>query len=259
MAPRVTLICGITQQGKSTLALHRAVHEWPRTIVLDSARSRVFDRISAGGHFASWPELARWLVEHGSTLRRWCVALRSKDPTDYAAVLRAAELFRGILILCDETHKLCRIPGVKEPLELAALTGAHYGGGVGVGLYMVSQRATSVPINIRSQADRVISFKQREPRDLAWLAEWSGDEAWAASVAGLAEHEHTEYPSTTLTVRQEKEREDVAEVDGCDRGNRAGVGDSRATVPDEAREVRSGREAADDRLTDGAATSMPQA
>ncbi len=243
MPPRVTLIAGKTQLGKSTLALWLALHEWDRSIVLDSARSKVFDRIPPGGHFSNWPELATWLAHDAATLRRWCVALRSKDPADYAAVLAASEHFRGLLILCDETHKLCRMPGVMRPLELVALTGAHYGGGAGVGLYMVTQRAYSVPINVRSQADRVICFRQNEPRDLAWLAEWSGDEAWSASVAGLADYRHTEFPPNP-TVRKVTQREDVAEVDGRDRRHRARDGSPRADVPENLRDMESRGEVA---------------
>lgn len=234
MPPRVTLVCGRTQQGKSTLALRMALDEWPRVIVLDSARSRVFDRIAPGGQFETWPQLAAWLLGPGSSIARWCVALRSKSPDDYAAVLRAAEHFRGILLLCDETHKLCRMAGVVEPLELAALTGAHYGGGVGVGLYMVAQRAMSVPINVRSQADRIISFRQEEPRDRRWLVEWGASEEFAASVAALPEHQYLTYPPT-LTVREE--RSDEVAALGDNRGRRrAGIGDRGAALPEDARE-----------------------
>jgi hypothetical protein len=240
MHARVTLICGNTQQGKSTLALRRALDEWDRVVVLDSARSRVFNRISAGGHFPDFETLAAWLVGPGSTLTRWAVALRAKSPDDYAAVLRASEHFRNILIVCDETHKLCRLPGVREPLELVALTGAHYGDGTGVGLFMVSQRPGSVPINIRSQAERVICFRQREPRDIAWLAEWSGDEEWAAGVAGLADHAWTEYPRTTSTVKKGSEDAQVATLDHQRSGHRGDTGDHRAVVPEAEQGERGG-------------------
>lgn len=238
MAARVTLFCGNTQQGKSTLALKMALREWPRVIVLDSARSKVFNAIAPGGQFTDWPSLARWLLKEGNALPRWCIALRSKSPEDYAATLRCAEHMRGILILCDETHKLCRMEGVQLPLELCALTGAHYGGGSGVGLYMVAQRPGSVPINIRSQAERVITFRQREPRDIAWLTEWSGSEEWAAGIAGLADHCHTTWPAD-ITVRKGNDNE-VAE-NGAVRGSgRSGERSSGPDVPGDVREIRLG-------------------
>lgn len=239
MAARVTLICGNTQQGKSTLALRLALREWPRVIVLDSARSRVFDRISAGGQFASFRALALWLAGAGRGMARWCIALRSKEPRDYAEVLRCAEYMRGVLILCDETHKLCRMgQEVQKPLELCALTGAHYGNGVGVGLYMVAQRPGSVPINIRSQAERVITFRQREPRDIAWLTEWSGDEIWAASIAGLADHHHTEWPAN-VTVSKDGSNE-VAALGNHHRRIGTDERGTGATVPGSVREGESG-------------------
>lgn len=190
---RVTLFCGQTQSGKSTLALWLALREHARTVVLDSARSRVFDRIAPGGQFASWREMREWIAGPGLNMPRWCIALRSKNPDDYARMLADSENLCGVLVLCDETHKLCRMPGVREPLELVALTGAHYGGGLGVGLYMVTQRATGVPINVRSQAERVVSFKQREPADLKWLAEWCGEE-FAEKVSQLDTHSHLIWP-----------------------------------------------------------------
>lgn len=193
-APRVTLIVGKTQQGKSTLALKLALREAPRIIVLDSARTRVFDSIADGGQFATWKELAAWLVTEASKHPRWCVALRSKRPEDYAALLTASEHFRGILLLLDETHKLALMEGVREPLELVALTGAHYGNGAGVWLYMLAQRPTGVPINIRSQADRIITFRQQEPRDRKWLVEWGTSEEFAEQVGNLPDHQHLIYP-----------------------------------------------------------------
>lgn len=238
MATRVTLFCGKTEQGKSTLALWLALREWPRTVVLDSARSKVFNRIAPGGHFATWADMATWLQTEGGRIPRWCIALRSKRPEDYAAVLRCAEHMRGILIFCDETHKLCRMEGVREPLELCALTGAHYGGGAGVGLYMVTQRPGSVPINVRSQAERVFTFKQTEPRDIAWLQEWSGSVEWAASVAGLADHHHAVWPAN-VTVRQGNGNE-VAEDRNNGGNHRAGDGGTGTDVPGDVRAVQSG-------------------
>jgi hypothetical protein len=192
--PRVTLIVGRTQQGKSTLALKMALKEFPRVIVLDSARTKVFDQIADGGQFQTWPELATWLMSEAGKHPRWCVALRSKNPEDYAALLLASEHFRGILLLLDETHKLCRMEGVMAPLELVALTGAHYGNGAGVWLYMVSQRPTSVPINIRSQADRIITFRQQEPRDRQWLIDWGTTQEFSDAVGQLPDHQHMIYP-----------------------------------------------------------------
>lgn len=205
----MTLIVGKTQQGKSTLALKLALKEFPRIIVLDSARTRVFNSIAEGGQFSTWEELAKWLIEEASKHPRWCVALRSKDPADYAALLTASEHFRGILLLLDETHKLARMEGVMHPLELVALTGAHYGNGAGVWLYMLAQRPTSVPINIRSQADRIITFRQQEPRDRQWLVDWGTSQEFADRVGQLPDHAHLIYPSS-----DEEKRRDAPQADG---------------------------------------------
>jgi len=234
--PRVTLIVGKTQQGKSTLALKMALKEFPRVIVLDSARTKVFNEIAEGGQFASWDDLAKWLIEEASKHARWCVALRSKAPEDYAALLTASEHFRGILLLLDETHKLARMDGVMHPLELVALTGAHYGNGAGVWLYMLAQRPTSVPINIRSQADRIITFRQQEPRDRQWLVEWGATQEFADRVGQLPDHAHLIYPTT-----EEEKRRDAPQADGD-----GSMPLARQVVPDSAtvtREQQSEQEA----------------
>ena len=224
MTARVTLFCGQTQSGKSTLALVQALREYARTIVLDSARSRVFDRIAPGGQFPTWKEMREWIAGPGLNLPRWCIALRSKNPADYARMLADAEYLCGVLVLCDETHKLCRMGGVREPLELVALTGAHYGNGRGVALYMVTQRATGVPINVRSQAERVISFKQREPADIKWLAEWCGEE-FAEKVSTLDEHAYLTWPTPEGTHGTDNEK-----VSDRRHGSGRGTGGDRSAA-----------------------------
>jgi len=217
--PRVTLIVGRTQQGKSTLALKLAVQEFPRIVILDSARTRVFDQVAPAGQFSTWKQMATWLMSDAAKAPRWCIALRSKDPEDYAALLRASEHFRGVLILMDETHKLCRMEGVQEPLELVALTGAHYGNGAGVWLYMLSQRPTSVPINVRSQADRIITFRQQEPRDRDWLVNWGTTQEFADRVGQLPDHAYLIYPTAEEEKKRDKPQDDApAEVLAPDHG-----------------------------------------
>ncbi len=188
---RVTLIVGMPQQGKSTLALYKARREWARVIVLDFVRSRTFDGICPT--FQSWAALAHWLAHASARSPRWCVALRSAEPQDYVGVLRAAKHLRRVLLVCDETGRICTVPGALEPLVEAAQVGAHFGGGTGVGLYLTAQRPINVPPDVRSQAERVISFRQREPADLEWLAK-SFDREFSAQLPLLADHRYAEYP-----------------------------------------------------------------
>lgn len=49
-----------------------------------------------------------------------------------------------------------------------------YGRHQGVNSYWISQRAASLPIDIRSQVNRVISFRQIESADVDWLAPFFG-------------------------------------------------------------------------------------
>jgi hypothetical protein len=61
-----------------------------------------------------------------------------------------------------------RIP---EWLQELVFLGRHQG----VSLIMTAQRAASIPIELRSQASRFISFRQTETSDIKWTGEYIGD------------------------------------------------------------------------------------
>jgi hypothetical protein len=189
----VTLTVGQIQQGKTTLALYQAIHESRRVIVLDLARAKPFDRITPAWQFRHWAPLARWLVNDSANYRRWCLTLRSDEPMEYVALLQAAPKMREVLLLVDELPKLLSVPEAVGPVTRVAQTGANMGGGRGVRLRITAQRPLNVPPNIRSQAERIESFRQREPGDLAWLEQFAG-EAFATEVAGLGSHQWRSFP-----------------------------------------------------------------
>lgn len=62
-----------------------------------------------------------------------------------------------------------RIP---EWLQEAIFLGRHQS----LTLIFTAQRATSIPIELRSQASRFISFRQTEKRDIEWCREYLGEE-----------------------------------------------------------------------------------
>jgi hypothetical protein len=63
--------------------------------------------------------------------------------------------------------------GAKAPVWMrnAAFLGRHQE----LNIIITAQRPTSIPIDMRSQASRVICFSQREKNDVAWLGSYFGD------------------------------------------------------------------------------------
>lgn len=61
----------------------------------------------------------------------------------------------------------------------------YMGREIGVDLVLVAQRANSIPIGIRSQASRIVSFLQTEPADVTALAQRIGRE-YAEQILTLA-------------------------------------------------------------------------
>jgi hypothetical protein len=195
---RVTLVAGMAQQGKTTLALRVAALEARRLIVLDPTRSTALATVPG---VPSWTILSRWLVTPGAQAPRWAVALRSDDPADYAELLRHLKYLRHATVLVDEVLTFTSDPEALPWLVRAARTSAHYGGGTGLSLLMTAQRPMDAPRDVRSQITRLFMFQTREPGDLEWIARYTQDPDLAAQVAGLAPHQFLEHPAT-LTSRR---------------------------------------------------------
>jgi len=56
-----------------------------------------------------------------------------------------------------------------------------------VSLVVTAQRAASIPIDLRSQANRVISFNQVESRDMTWLDDYFGERSEEISTLPVCE------------------------------------------------------------------------
>lgn len=186
---RVVLVLGKAQQGKTTLAYKLVKNTSQRTLVLDPVRSKPLTE-SIGqqdaGAFSTWAELAAFLASDSAS-GKWCAVLRSTSEADYARALQAAPYYRHVTLLVDEALWFVDSGSCYEPLKRCARANAHFGGGVGVPLWLTAQRPMDIPPDIRSQATQVISFRQEEPRDLAFLSERFSP-SFAESVAELNDH-----------------------------------------------------------------------
>lgn len=200
---RVTLVSGQPRQGKTTLALAVARREARRVLALDPSRSRALSSLPP---VESWARLARWLAAPDADRDSWEIALRSVEPSDYAAVLRYAEHYRFVTLLIDEVLTFTSDRDALPWLVKAARTSAHYGGGAGVNLIMTAQRPYDIPPDVRSCLTRLFMFQTREPGDLEYVSRFTLDPELAERVAGLAPHEFLEFPPPTTTEPQAPQR-----------------------------------------------------
>jgi hypothetical protein len=195
---RVTLITGQIQTGKTTLALELLRREAVRGLILDPVRSKPFNGLAPS--YDTWPKLARFLGSDDAK-GRWLVCFRSMEATDYQWTLAAAPYYRHVTLLVDEGLWFSQDQELLEPLVKCCRMNAHFGGGEGVEptgmpLLITAQRPNDLPVDIRSQADRWISFRQEEPRDLEYFESRCSPD-FAAGVAALGPHQWLLYPPTT--------------------------------------------------------------
>jgi hypothetical protein len=230
---RVTLVCGMAQQGKTTLAL-RIVEDSdaPRVIILDPVRSKPFNHIAL--QWRSWAELAAFLHSDASG-GKWIGCLRSIESSDYTAALHAARYYRHTTLLVDEALTFASDPEALPPLVVAARANAHFGNGIGVPLVLTAQRPGDLPPDVRSQVTGWYSFRQEEPRDLQYLSLRCSPD-FALRVAELEPHKYLVFPPTEAAVNGDSYEQGEARS-----GIRAG-GARGAGVPPDVPEAESDSE-----------------
>ena len=217
---RVTLIAGMAQQGKTTLALRVIVAESPHVIVLDQVRSKPFQGVPLA--WDSWESLAAFLASERAD-GRWIGCLRTMEFADYGAALRAAPCYRHTALLVDEALSFTTDPETLDALVKCARSNAHFGNGLGVPLVLTAQRPGDLPPDVRSQVTRWYSFRQEEPRDLTYLAERCSP-SFAEEVAGLPPHEYRVFPPLAASESR-RATQAVEESNAYEQGE--GSGDVR--------------------------------
>lgn len=84
-----------------------------------------------------------------------------------------------------------------------------------VNLMFVAQRATSIPIDIRSQANRIVTFGQLENDDINWLAEFFGKER-AKTIPQLKPFECFDYKDgqiSSYSIKSQAEKYNYFPID----------------------------------------------
>ena len=100
-------------------------------------------------------------------------------------VLAALAFLHGDAHLVIEEAGILFPPGARAPswMRDAVFIGRHRR----LSLLITAQRPTSIPVDMRSQASRVVCFSQREQRDMGWLEEFYGEQSQDVPSLGVFE------------------------------------------------------------------------
>ncbi|MFA5272061.1 MAG: hypothetical protein WC412_06985 [Candidatus Omnitrophota bacterium] len=90
------------------------------------------------------------------------------------------------------------VEGGKAPVYLRKI--ARYGRHSAINIYATTQRPADVPPVLRAQITKFISFRQHEPRDIDWIRQIIGDQAFS-----LQHLEQFKYPEPMLEGKHYKE------------------------------------------------------
>jgi hypothetical protein len=156
------LVFGKTGMGKSYYANER-LYSYDRVIILDpmgeyegeycSTLEDIHERICAN------PKMFRITTDCLADFERLCV---------YVYTLK------NCMFAIEEAQRV--LPAGNTPLPPAFLDLIFRGRHHAVSLMIVSQRASTVSIQARSQWSEIIAFRQTEPTDIRYLYNQSGDD-----------------------------------------------------------------------------------
>lgn len=164
------LICGQTGSGKTFLANRELAKEKGVLILTPFPR----DYAGAGTIFPDLPSALVYL--RSAPYERSAVAPlpgRSGPATASIACEYIYSYPSARILAIDECHRIREGVDVPSSVHDFVCEGRH----VGLSLWAISQRPVRTPIVVRSEAGRVISFRQNSKNDIRILEDYFGDDA----------------------------------------------------------------------------------
>jgi hypothetical protein len=157
----VVLVCGVTGSGKTV---------WSKQFTASFNRLFVYDIAASFNVNYVDVDILLDVVKYPPDKFRMGVY----SPYDTDVLTASAYLLGNCWLVLEEISTLYNIGArVHGPLQEAILLGRQRA----LSLLVISQRASYIPITLRSQASRIISFRQQEPSDIKWLADFIGKDA----------------------------------------------------------------------------------
>ena len=180
----IILDMGRTGMGKSI---------WLRSFLKGRKRIFAFDPLGdLNVNYLSKSELID-LYDNGGLREENCrVGIRDPDNLELLAAISFLSENNWLVI---EEASYIFAPGARAPqwLRDPIFLGRHRE----ISILMSAQRPTSMPVDIRSQASRVIAFSQHEMRDILWLEDYFGEDTW--EIPGLRPLECLDYENKSVS------------------------------------------------------------
>lgn len=161
MKREVIIILGKTGCGKSW---------WAKHAVSASERLAVFDPLQSPEYRVEWvkpDDIDGMEAQYREREFRFGIW----DPDGLESLGAFAYAYGPVTLVLEEFSTITE-KGQRPPdwLRRLIFLGRHRA----VNLVAVAQRAVSIPIELRSQASRIVSFSQHESDDVDWLGEFYG-------------------------------------------------------------------------------------
>lgn len=170
MQNQIVTFLGRKGSGKSTL-VRESAREWPRVIYFDT----LGDYAGEGEELEDLRSVTEALIRVRER-KRFALVLRLIEENDALEALELTYHLGNCLVVLEEAPLY--MPHQRMPLEIAQLV--RYGRHAGVSQFYVARRASELPRDVTANSDLVVSFQQREPRDVAYLNQLehgAGDQA----------------------------------------------------------------------------------
>lgn len=162
----VAVINGKRGSGKSTLT-SELILDFPRVFVIDNIGE--YDNINVVNGFA---ECVNAIVE-ASKKKRFRLSLRTDSISEDLALIKLAQTVPSCLLVIEEASKYQSSAYMPPEIEHLIRYGRH----LDISQVYISRRARELNRDITANADNIITFRQQEPRDIAYLREFLEDDA----------------------------------------------------------------------------------
>ncbi len=158
----ILTIFGMKGSGKSTL-VKKILPEFPRVIVLDT--NQEYER-DVAVIFSDLLEAVDFLKGYAENDDPFSMAYVPDElPEDGITFLRMAATVPRSLVVVDEAHMYCSASVMPYPVQRLVRLGRHSE----ISQVYVAQRPAALPRDLTAQSDLVVSFRQHEGRDVAYM------------------------------------------------------------------------------------------
>ena len=173
----VGVVLGRRGSGKTYLTKTRIVPLLKRPVfILEAA-----PEYGSGVVFHSVTDCAEWIDRFPDRVGDLVALLRVKTVESIEATFDLANQVGGSIVV-EEAWRFSSPSSQLECIKQCLLFGRHLAAGDGIDLVLISQRAARLNRDATSQADWIVSFRQEEPRDLAYLRERASSADKAATL-----------------------------------------------------------------------------